>query len=258
MWREALFITAAAAALWAAGTIRLYLTDGSHHSVREYSVLQDRVRYYSTERGEWEEIPLDLVDLKKTRAEQTATDEARKADIAANDAEDKAIREMRREVSRVPQEPGVYWVNDAELTALKSAESKIHNNKRRSVLKAITPIPLVTGKATLELDGESSLQIIRRERPEFYMRLSTEERFGIVKLTPLKGVRIVEKWTVEPVTKTVLQEHEDVEIFRHQVGDNLYKIWPQKPIAPGEYAVIQYTEGKTNTQIWDFSVRASQ
>ena len=39
---------------------------------------------------------------------------------------------------------------------------------------------------------------------------------------------------------------------RHQVADVLYKIWPQQPLEPGEYAVVEYTEGKGNTQIWDF------
>ncbi|MCC6388986.1 MAG: hypothetical protein IT167_00185, partial [Bryobacterales bacterium] len=48
---------------------------------------------------------------------------------------------------------------------------------------------------------------------------------------------------------------EEVEIFRRQVGDQLYKIWPMQPLPPGEYAVIEYTEGKVNAQIFDFSVK---
>ena len=49
-------------------------------------------------------------------------------------------------------------------------------------------------------------------------------------------------------------EDDEVEIFQQQVGEELYKIWPQKPLAPGEYAVIEYTEGQGNTQIWDFRI----
>jgi hypothetical protein len=239
----------------APAAVRLYLTDGGFHSVREYEVKQDRVRYYSTERGDWEEIPLELVDLKRTRAEQESADSTRKSEAAADEAEENAIRQMRREVASVPVDPGVYWIRETGLQSVKHAESKLHSNKRRSILKAVVPVPLIMGKATVELDGEASALAIAQDRPEFYIRLSAEDRFGIVRLVPQKGVRVVEKLTIEPVTKTVLQEHNVVEIFRYQAAEGLYKIWPQKPLATGEYAVIQYTEGKVNTQIWDFSVR---
>ena len=48
-------LLAAASALFGE-TFKLYLNDGDYHVVREYQVQGDRVRYYSTERGEWEEI----------------------------------------------------------------------------------------------------------------------------------------------------------------------------------------------------------
>src|SRR5690242_142544 len=54
------------AGLAGAATIRLYMKDGTYHSVREYEQKGDRIRYYSTERSEWEEIPVDLIDLKRT------------------------------------------------------------------------------------------------------------------------------------------------------------------------------------------------
>ena len=62
-------------AAWAAN-IKLYLKDGGYHLVREYQVQPDRVRFYSVERSEWEEIPLDLVDLKRTEAEAAARNAA--------------------------------------------------------------------------------------------------------------------------------------------------------------------------------------
>jgi len=60
----------------AAQNYRLYLKDGGHHMVREHKVEGDRVRYYSVERGDWEEIPLELIDLKKTQQELSVREES--------------------------------------------------------------------------------------------------------------------------------------------------------------------------------------
>ena len=68
MRRSAIVGLLFAVAMWAAN-VRLYLKEGGYHLVREYQVIEDRVRYYSVERGDWEEIPLDLVDLKRTEKE---------------------------------------------------------------------------------------------------------------------------------------------------------------------------------------------
>ena len=236
---------------------KLYLKDGSYQLVREYQLAADRVRYYSVERSEWEEIPLSLVDLKRTEAENQQRQEALRKEAQELAAEDKFEREQRREVARVPQEAGVYLLAGEELKAIKPAQSKVATNKGRSVLKVLAPIPIVSGKATVELEGERSQNIVGAERPEFYIRLAREERFGIVRLTPKKGARVVQKWTIIPITKEILEEQEDLEVFRKQVDDGLYKIWPTHSLAPGEYAVVEYTEGKGNVQVWDFAYRPS-
>ena len=54
------------------------------------------------------------------------------------------------------------------------------------------------------------------------------------------------------------EEQDEVETYRQQVEDGLYKIWPIKPIPAGEYAVVEFTEGKMNIQIWDFSFAPSK
>ena len=45
---------------------RLILKDGTYQMVRQYTLAGDRVRYLSLERGEWEEMPADLVDWAAT------------------------------------------------------------------------------------------------------------------------------------------------------------------------------------------------
>src|SRR5437764_4721626 len=140
---------------WAAN-LKLNLKDGSYHVVREYQVQTDRVHFYSIERSQWEDIPLDLVDLKRTESEAADRKAKLDADAKVIAEEEKIERDMAKEVSRIPQDAGVYWVEGKETKVLKQAESTVHHNKGRSVLKRLSPIPMVTGRATVELQGAHS------------------------------------------------------------------------------------------------------
>ena len=163
---------------------------------------------------------------------------------------------MRKEVRSVPAEAGVYYLVEGKpMRALKQAELKIVTDKKRQILKILTPIPILAGKSHLEMDGLKSAFAVSEDRPEFYFRLATEERFGLVRCVAApKGTgRIVERWETIPVVKEVVVQHEDVQIFRKQVGEGLYKVWPKEPLTTGEYAWIEFTEGKGNTQVWDFT-----
>ena len=254
--RAWLFLLIAAAAF--GGTVRLYLKDGTYQLASEYKVVKDRVSYLSSERGEWEEIPLEMVDLARTKKEAEQHDEDLKADAKAQAEEDAAERLAVKQVEQIPPDPGVYYIHNDKLETVKVAESKLVNDKRRSVLKALSPIPMVSGKATLEIDGDTSSREITEKRPEFFFRLSTFERFGIVKLTPTKkNSRIVENINIVPVSKEIVQEFHEVKTFKKQEGDNVYKIWPENDLEPGEYALVEYTEGldSINTQVWDFKIK---
>ena len=169
--------------------------------------------------------------------------------------EETAVKEARAEVAKIPQDPGVYYVEDNVVKPIKVAESKMHTHKGRTVLQVLSPVPMVPGKSTVELDGLHSPNVFTNPEQEFYIQLSAEERFGIVKLTPEHGIRIVEKITIVQVSKEIIEEPIEVQVFRKQMTqDGLYKLWPMKPMDPGEYAVVQFTPGKTNMQVWDFAI----
>ena len=51
--------------------IKLYLKDGNYHIVREDEIRGSRVRFYSLERSEWEELPRALVDLEATEKKKS-------------------------------------------------------------------------------------------------------------------------------------------------------------------------------------------
>src|ERR1700675_3400698 len=184
--------------LLCAANIKLYLKDGTYQLAREYKVENDRVRFLSVDRGEWEEIPAALVDLEKTQAEIKRREDTVREEAAANAAEEQAERDARKEVEQIPVAEGVYLIEAGKLIPIKVGESKIVTDKRRSVLKVLSPIPLVSGKATLELDGPHAPAGTANREPEFYIRLSAEERFGIVRLGEHKGNRVVEKLTIVP------------------------------------------------------------
>jgi hypothetical protein len=253
----ALFALAVLAA-WAANQ-KLYLKDGTFQVVREYKVEGDRVRYYSIERSDWEEIPLEMVDLKRTQTEAAERAEQIAKDTKAISEEEAAERATQKEVSRIPQDPGVYWLEGKEAKVLKQAESNVHTSKGRSVLAKLAPVPIVSGKGWLELNGAHSMTVFTNPEQEFYFQISEAQRFGIARLTPKGDVRIVENLTFVPISKEVVEEPTMVEILRRQLtSDGLYKIWPKEPLPAGEYAVVEYTEGKMNMQVWDFAIKPAK
>ena len=242
-----------------AANFKLYLKDGSYHIVREYKVDADRVRFYSVERSSWEEIPLSLADLKRTDTEAAAHQAELDKDAKALSEEENARRDARKETSRIPQDPGVYWLDGEQTKMLKLAECTLHMDKRRTLLQRLSPVPVFDGRATLEIDGAHSQNVFTDPEQVFYFQPSETERFGIAKLTVKGAVRIVENLTYQSVTKEVTEEPVMVDILQQQLtSGELYKIWPQEPLEPGEYAVVEYTLSKMNIQVWDFSIKAAK
>jgi hypothetical protein len=237
-------------------TFKLYLKDGDYHMVREYQVLEDRVRYFSTERGDWEEIPIELVDLEKTKREIAKAEQTAKEQSGFEKAEDKAIRAERKELSQIPADAGVYFVESGQIKAVPLADWHVETSNKRKALQMVTPIPIVAGKATVLVKGEHAGFTVESAEPEFYIRLDQREDFGIIKLTPKKGQRIVENISIVPVTKENFEEQKEVETYQREMLPGLFKIWPAKPLGAGEYALVQYTNGELNLRVWDFSCAA--
>lgn len=240
-------------------TFKLYLKDGGYHTVREYQVQQDRIRYFSTERGDWEEIPTDLVDVMKTERERKAKEEQSATAARAEDEEEKAEREQRREIAAIPMETGAYYKEAGQVKALKLAEYQVVTDKKRRTLQVLSPIPLIPGKASVVVKGEHATFDITEERPDFFLRLEKQERFGILTLTPRKGMRVVEDIAIVPVSKESVEQRKQMDTFEQELASGLFRIWPQKTLAPGEYALVEFSEAadpsEVNLLVWDFAVK---
>lgn len=240
-------------------TFKLFLKDGDYHLVREYQVQGDRVRYFSTERGDWEEIPVSLVDLEKTEKIRAGKKAQAQQESREEAEEEQAERALRREIASIPMDAGAYYRSDEKVTPLDAAQYQVITNKKRQALKMLSPIPLVPGKASVVIQGDHSKFVVHEVRPNFYFRPEKQERFGIVKVTPKKNVRVVENISILPVVNAAEQDRQQVEVFQQQLQGTLYKVWPEKALEPGEYAVVEFDDDPDKPKddlellVWDFA-----
>jgi len=267
-WREewengvvrAVLLFLLAATLLFGETFKLYLKDGNYHLVREYQVEGDRIRYYSTERSQWEEIPKALIDLARTEREHKAKDQQQVREAREEDEEESAERALRREIESIPMDPGAYYKTGGQMKALPRPDTQVITSKKRRAIQLISPVPLIPGKATVIIKGEHSAFTVNEDRPDFYLRLAKEERFGIVSLTPKKNARVVENISIIPVAKEAVENRKQTETFEQELATGLYRIWPEKPLTPGEYALVEYADtGDVNDVqllVWDFAYRS--
>jgi hypothetical protein len=239
----------------AAANLKLYTTDGEYQLVREYKVEGDIVKFYSVDRGEWEEVPASMVDLKRTEAESAATKQVVDRQTKMADEEVAAARAEREELAKIPKDSGVYRIENGELRTFPVADFTVHTPKGNTALRVLTPIPIIAGKSTVEIAGEHSPNIVREERPEFFFQLDKEESFGIIKLSAAKGIRIAEHVEIQPVSKEMAEDRTLVKIFSKQLpGENFYKVWPEETLPAGEYALIEYVDGQVDLRMWDFRI----
>ncbi len=169
---------------------RLILKDGSYQMVRDYQIVGDRVRYLSQERGDWEELPVDLVDWDATRKWEKEHADLVQEDIspAMKEAEDvdKEESEERQEQSarmpavaeglELPDEDGVFVLDTyhgtPELVELHPTDLSLQAKNRKGI--AVLN-PLATQKASLELDGAHARVFLHVNDPAIYVSLGVEE-----------------------------------------------------------------------------------
>jgi hypothetical protein len=167
---------------------RLILKDGSYQVVTGYTVVGDRVRYTSAERGgEEEEIPLNLVDLPATkRWEQEHTLDAdgnRQApaldpELLQEEAERAQLNPEVAPDLRLPSEDGVLsldtWRGNPELVPLAQTAGDLNRLTGHSVLRG--PMnPLASTHPLVVIKGEKADVQLHVERPVFYIRLDDDQ-----------------------------------------------------------------------------------
>jgi hypothetical protein len=170
---------------------RLVLKDGSYQVVRDYKVVGDRVRYLSQERGEWEEMPVTLVDWDATKkweqehTELTVDDESSPAmkEAVSIDKEEQEERDDQRarmpEVAaglELPDEDGVFVLDTfqgtPELVELPPSDLDL-NARQRHGIGVLNP--LAGQRADLTLEGAHSKIHLHVNEPSFFLSLEVSD-----------------------------------------------------------------------------------
>jgi hypothetical protein len=159
---------------------RLILKDGSYQSITQYEIKGDRVRYYSTEREEWEELPVSLVDWPATeKYEKEAAAPPSIPEAAALDKEldaDRAAAEANLpQVApglRLPEPYGMYMLDtfkgQPQLVELQQDEGGLAERSKVSVLRGI--IPAAGAKQTVEIEGDHATIYAHDPKPSIYVK----------------------------------------------------------------------------------------
>src|SRR5271154_4803991 len=141
---------------------RLVLKDGSYQSVTKYEIHGDRVRYFSAERGEWEEVPNSLIDWDATNKFEEGRQQDKLAPEAVEldkqlDTERKAEQARSPEIApglRLPDVSGIFlletYENQPQLSELQQSGGEVESNTKSNILRA-TINPLGGVKQTIEL-----------------------------------------------------------------------------------------------------------
>jgi len=174
--------------------MRLYLTNGSYQLVLSYKVSGKLVTYRSAERnGETEEIPLELVDLVRTRQWQHDHDPSQPHDPAQELADRAPVLSPKlalEEAARAARTPTVApnlklpaeisvlvldtFEGTPELVPLAQQGSDLNKETAHAVLKgAINPSS--GPHRILELKGQAAEVQLHVDDPAFFVRLGKDE-----------------------------------------------------------------------------------
>jgi hypothetical protein len=260
-------------------TKRLILKDGSYQIATKWELKGDRVRFYSAERGDWEEIPESLIDWDATN--QYERDRAAGKDTPEAVALDKELQEARAEEEarspqvapglRLPPEGGVYaldtYLSQPELLPLDQTGGEVNRQRAHNVLRSVVN-PLAGSKQTIELPGLAAKIQVHAALPTIYINLdatTTEDENGKGAELPWDRFRIVraqvkgDKRIVGALKTAVYgkssQEQQVVPATTEPFAEGWIKLTPKVALEPGEYAIAELL-GKQgmNSYVWDFGV----
>jgi hypothetical protein len=244
---------------------KLMLKDGSFQLVREYQVDGDRVRYYSVDQSQWDEMPESLVDWDATHrieaeeakrdAEVVAKVHARESGRTAAVLDIDASLEVAPGVFLPPGE-GLFAFDGKGVSPIPQAPADIKFSKKQMLKQVLIPVPIVPTRHTVSLIGSRAKLRIKTGQAEFYMRTADgrEPELQLLRAKVKDDSRYLENldqlFRQQGVTgETVLL------MQRWLIAPGVYRFTLEQHMDPGEYALAEIVQGGgTNLYFWDFGL----
>ncbi|MGH9699894.1 MAG: hypothetical protein ACRD5R_05220 [Candidatus Acidiferrales bacterium] len=243
---------------------KLILKDGSVQLVREYQVQGDRVRYYSLDRSQWEEIPEALVDWDATKKLEGAESkrEAQLVVKAHTQDEEENVPVLDVDASLelapgtfLPDGAGVYVFDGKHAVRLAESETKANRSKGNVVKQVLVPVPLVPSREVISIRGAHSKFRLNAAQPEFYIRTkdSVEPNVNLVRAKVHSDYRVIEN--LDELFRQKSTVANTIDLLRWQLAKGVYRYTLMKPLPPGEYAMVEQVESVDQSlYVWDFGV----
>jgi hypothetical protein len=245
---------------------KLMLKDGNFQLVREYKVEGDRVRYYSLDSHQWEEMPAALVDwdaTHKVEKDELARDaanvarvhtieKARTADALDIDASLEAAPGVF-----LPPTPGAFVFANKSVLELTQADIDSKIDKGRVLKQILVPIPIVPSRHSVSIPGMHAKLRVTDSQPEFYVRTADahEPQMELIR-AKIKGYsRLIEN--VDSLFKRESTKADLVPIQKWPIARGVYRFTLGQPLEPGEYVLAEVVqEESTSIYVWDLGVDA--
>lgn len=246
---------------WAA--IKLYLKDGSYQLVKSYEVEGERVRYYSVERSQWEEVPASMVDFEATKraeeeekaASEKKLEEARVVDKERFEREAPTGFEIAPGI-RLPGGEGIFAFDGERVIRLVQSSAELVKDKKRFALALALPAPLLKNRDLVVLEGAKAAVRIRNPQPSFYVQFADAEaaKVQLIPVVPRKEFRVIEKIQSGIGVGKSGEVRDAIPVEREEIQPGLFKVKPLQPLTKGEYALGELLKEKLNLEVWDFGI----
>ena len=263
---------------------KLVLKDGSFQLARSYQRNGEKVRYYSVERGDWEEIPATMVDWDATAKAEAAERSEEEALARKVHTQEQAQRiEMVMDVDAslqvspgvfLPPGEGMFVVEGKSVTLLEQAGSQVKTDKKQFLKQVLSPIPIVPSKINVQIPGARAKIRVTNPQVEFYLREAPEDpdrttpiikssrpgesgpEVDLVRATVKGNKRQLE--SIKSLFGEQLEEQRStISIQRWEIAPTVFRFTLGEPLPPGEYALAEILPDGMNLYVWDFGVDAT-